>query len=81
MSINEQNVSREQVKLYTGTVRDYESLLSAEKRMFDSGESSLFMINMREMSAVNAQVKLIELITKNRKNLLQVAYTFGEAGI
>jgi outer membrane protein TolC len=81
MSINEQNVSREQVKLYTGTVRDYESLLSAEKRMFDSGESSLFMINMREMSAVNARVKLIELITKNRKNLLQVAYTFGEAGI
>ncbi len=80
-SLNEHTVSNQQIKLYANTVKDYNSLLLAEKRMFDGGESSLFMINAREMSAINARLKLIELITKNRKALLAVEYAFGELGL
>ena len=78
--INEHSVSIQQVKLYSKTVRDYESLLEAEKRMFEGGESSLFMINARELSAINARIKLTELITKTKKALLTVEYSFGELG-
>lgn len=80
-SLNEHNTSTQQIKLYSNTVKDYKSLLSAEKRMFDAGESSLFMINAREMSSINAGLKLIELVTKNRKALLTVEYAFGELGL
>lgn len=80
-SLNEHNTSKQQIKLYTNTVKDYKSLLAAEKRMFDSGESSLFMINAREMSSINAGLKLIELVTKNKKALLSVEYSFGELGL
>ncbi|MGE0636606.1 MAG: TolC family protein [Bacteroidia bacterium] len=80
-SLNEHNISKQQIKLYSNTVNDYNALLAAEKRMFDSGESSLFMINAREMSSINARLKLIDLVTKNRKALLSVEYAFGELGL
>lgn len=80
-SLNEHTTSRQQINLYTQTVKDYQGLLSAEKRMFDSGESSLFLINARELSTINARVKLIDFITKNRKALLSVEYSFGELGL
>jgi outer membrane protein TolC len=70
-----------QQELYNNNVRNYEQLWRSEKRLFDSGESSLFMINSREMSYINAQLKLNEIINKNKKSALEVEYSFGLLGL
>jgi hypothetical protein len=58
-------------------VINYERLWESEKRLFEQGESSLFMMNSREMSMINARLKLNEMIYKNQKALLEADYSFG----
>jgi outer membrane protein TolC len=67
LALNEWNTTKNQVELYRRTVNDLGSLLNAERQMFSAGESSLFLVNAREISYINAQVKLTELLAKNRK--------------
>jgi outer membrane protein TolC len=76
-SINELNTYKKQVDIYSTNVKNYEKLWLSEKRLFDSGESSLFMINSREQSYINAQIKMNEILNKNRKTSLEVEYTYG----
>jgi hypothetical protein len=66
-----------QFDLYESTVKNYEKLWLAEKTMFDSGESSLFIINSREMSYINSQLKLNELFIKKKKAVLEFDYSLG----
>jgi outer membrane protein TolC len=42
-------------------------MLQGERRKFEEGESSLFLVNSRETSLINAEVKLIELLGKYQK--------------
>jgi hypothetical protein len=63
--------------MYTKNVSNYETLWLSEKRLFDNGESSLFMINSREMSYINAMIKLNEIFNKNKKAALETTYSFG----
>ena len=67
----------EQIELFSRTVKDYQKLLKAEIRLFNTGESSLFMVNSREVGYIKAQLKLIELLTKNRNSDLALAYSLG----
>lgn len=76
-SINEWETTVKQLNLYTQTVSDYNRLLKGERRMFNAGESSLFMVNSREYGYIKAQLKFIELLTKNHKASLTASYTFG----
>ncbi|MGK7392374.1 MAG: TolC family protein [Candidatus Cyclobacteriaceae bacterium M2_1C_046] len=76
-SINTWNTTEEQVILYRRTVSDYQALLVGERRLFNAGESSLFLVNARETSYINAQIKLIDLLTKNHKARLTTRYAFG----
>lgn len=76
-SINELNTYKNQVEIYSTNVKNYERLWLSEKRLFDSGESSLFMINSREQSFINAQIKLNEILNKNKKTALEIEYTYG----
>lgn len=48
MAMNEWNTNLSLITLYTQTVLDYQNLLSGERRMFNAGESSLFLINSRD---------------------------------
>jgi len=66
-----------QIELYSGTVRDYGDLLEAERTMFEAGESSLFMVNARELGYINSQVQLIKLENQLRKAELEVQYSLG----
>lgn len=75
--INEYNNYKLQADIYTKNVSNYEQLWLSEKKLFDNGESSLFMINSREISYVNAQLKLNEIINKNKKAALETTYSFG----
>ncbi|TAI47926.1 TolC family protein [Flagellimonas allohymeniacidonis] len=53
-----------QNQLIGNIVRDYSTLLSAEERKFSFGESSLFLINSRESSLIDAFLKQNEVQNK-----------------
>ncbi len=76
-SINEYNVYKNQIAIYSKNVINYQRLWQSEKQLFDNGEGSLFMINSREMNYINAQIKLNEILNKNKKAALDVEYLLG----
>ncbi len=53
-----------QNELIKNIVNDYQSLLTAEERKFSFGESSLFLINSRERSLIDAKLKEIQVQNK-----------------
>lgn len=55
---------RKQVSLVETIIGDYTRLVTAEERKFFVGESSLFLINSREKSLIEAQLKENELTIK-----------------
>lgn len=57
----------DQIDLYQNTVDNYQALLRGERRKFEEGESSLFLVNSRENSLITAEVKLMELYGKYQK--------------
>lgn len=76
-TINEWNTTANQVNQYKKTTQNYNQLLQGENRLFNVGESSLFMINSREMAYINAQIKLVELMAKNQKAELATQHALG----
>lgn len=56
-----------QINLFRDAVNNYQLMLRGERRKFEEGESSLFLVNSRETSLINAEVKLIELLGKYQK--------------
>jgi hypothetical protein len=67
--------------IYSKNVIDYEQLWKAEIKLFEAGESSLFMINSREMSYINSRVKLNEIINKKMKAAFDAEYSSGQLNI
>lgn len=63
-----------QISIYQKTVDDSGKLLEAEKQMFDAGESSLFLINQRELAFIQARLKLIESQVKLQQAKLSLSY-------
>lgn len=76
-SLNKWRTSKQQADLFTRTVRDYLGLLNAERTLFATGESSLFMVNARELGYISSQLKLNELIAKNMQAALESGFVFG----
>jgi outer membrane protein TolC len=76
-SLNDWSTTDVQIGQYTRVVADYRGLLEGERQMFTAGESSLFMVNSREQKYIEAQVKLMEVLTKNRKANLATEYALG----
>jgi len=52
-------------------------LRDAEEIRFESGESSLFLVNMRERSLIESQAKLVELRAKFAKSLANLQWSAG----
>ncbi len=61
---NEHITLQSQVGLVSQTVVNTNRLLIAERQKFNSGESSLFLINSREVYLINTQIKFAELVSK-----------------
>lgn len=61
------NTLYSQIELYRATVANYLAMVEGEKIKFEEGESSLFLVNTRENSLIDAEVKLVELIAKYQK--------------
>jgi outer membrane protein TolC len=74
---NEFNTTFSQLEIYNRTVGDLFALLNAEVRKFDMGESSIFMVNAREQSYINARIRLIDLEIKNKASLIRFSHSLG----
>ena len=64
-----------QLEILRQTVSDSKTLLDAERNMFENGESSLFLINMRELNYIQSKLKYIEWQAKNK----QLGFSLGFA--
>jgi outer membrane protein TolC len=76
-ALNSWSNTRSQFQLYFRTAIDFRLLLEAEQQLFFGGESSLFMVNARETAYINAQLKVVEIMEKNKKALAEVQYSFA----
>jgi outer membrane protein TolC len=78
MSQNDIQYSKNQLEIFKNNIKNYEALWKAEKRLFDNGESSLFMINSRENTFINARIKLNDYNFKYNKSVLELYYAKGQ---
>jgi len=76
-ALAEWQIIADQIKLFRTTTLHYQVLLQSEQTMFLNGESSLFLVNSREMDYINAQIKLVELIAKNQLSSIRIQYSLG----
>jgi outer membrane protein TolC len=67
--LNSWNLLNQQVRTLEENVKSLEALLTGETRRFEIGESSLFLVNAREVAVFDARVTLNELSSR-----LQIAY-------
>lgn len=66
-----------QIEQFSLTVENYRTMLAAELRKFEIGESTLFLINSRQNKLLDAQIKLIELNAKYQKSRVSMAWSLG----
>jgi outer membrane protein TolC len=66
-----------QLEIYSQTVVDSKQLFDAERTMFDEGESSLFLVNARELSYIQAKLKYIEVLSKYQQALLSLRFSMA----
>lgn len=69
--------SADQVVLWNSVTQNYNTLFEAEATMFNTGESSLFMVNSREMDMINSNLKLIEYIANNHLSSIYTYYSLS----
>lgn len=56
--------ARKQLAIFTENAESTKKLLAAELNLFETGESTLFMVNMRETAAFQAALKVVEYQAK-----------------
>ncbi len=66
-----------QVQLAERTVENVRRLLFAERNRFENGESSLFLLNTRQLKLIEAEMKWLTLKTKQQKTGLALRWALG----
>jgi outer membrane protein TolC len=74
---NELTTFEQQVDLGNRMVRNYSGLLNGENMRFELGESSLFLVNQREVALLESQLKQIGLQAKYRKSFFYLDHDAG----
>jgi len=77
VSYNEMQNLEKLIGIQLILVRNAEKLRNAEEIRFESGESSLFLVNQRERSLIESQAKLAELNAKYAKAKVQLQWSSG----
>jgi outer membrane protein TolC len=77
---NERQMLEEQITLQEQIIVNNTRLRDGEQQRFENGESSLFLINTREMSLLTQQIKLYELKTKYGKAKYFLEWAAGNLG-
>ena len=72
---------KKQLELANGLVNDFDKMLKAEDRLFEIGESSLFVINTRENALVSAQINTIAAENRLYNALIGLFHSIGNVGL
>lgn len=72
MYLNNMRATSDQIFLLEATIANYLRMLQAENRKFEIGESSIFLINSREIKYLESRYKLIE----TRRKLIDNRYIY-----
>jgi outer membrane protein TolC len=75
--INSFEVINMQIITFSQNVISLETLLRGELRRFEIGESSLFLVNAREVSLFSSMLTLNELVSKRRINFAKTRFAAG----
>ncbi len=67
----------QQARIFEEAVENYQRLFDAESRLFQIGESSLFLVNAREQSLINARIKYLDLQVKAQIAYYSILYYSG----
>lgn len=73
--------SRERIIKSRQAFEQLNQLAEAERLRFRYGNSNLFLLNQREMSAAQAETKLIDALSDHQKALANYRYSIGEWSI
>lgn len=68
---------KSQLETASQVVNNYRRLLEGERRKFEIGESSVFMVNKRESSLLKSQIKAIQLQQKLQISYIDLLYKLG----
>lgn len=77
MALNELEITKNQIQLAENTQKNYKALLEGERQLFTNGESSLFLVNSRELGYINSELKLVSVLSKFQKSKLKFSYSLG----
>ncbi len=80
-SYNDVKALEQQLATQESAVADQDALQRAERRKFDLGESSVFLVNARESKFLELRLKLESLRAKYEKALAQLAYAAGQTAL
>jgi outer membrane protein TolC len=75
---NETNLFAQQIAVQNGIISNAVLMRNGELAKFESGESSIFLINTREMSLINHSVKLAEMQAKFLKAQALLQWSAGK---
>ena len=78
--LNEIEILSSNFELFTNALQNYRILFEAEQIKFNSGESSLFLLNSRENSLLNAGIKQIDLFAKINSKYAALRWSLGILG-
>lgn len=74
---NDINVFTDQVRLGSEMVVNNERLLSGEDQRFQAGESSLFLVNAREVPLIDTRIRQVDLEARLRKAYFSLDHEAG----
>lgn len=77
-TVNRSKNSLDQVEVLKELVANYHSLALAEQKLYDIGESSLMMLNYREIALLKTELKWIEKVSKSKIAELEIMYAIGQ---
>lgn len=69
-----------QLETINNNVENLNLLLNGEKRKFEIGESSLFLVNSRESKYIKGLIDQAKIVTLNQKSLIEISYRLGTLG-
>ncbi|HSF53785.1 MAG TPA: TolC family protein [Algoriphagus sp.] len=75
--LNNWSIVNQQLVTFTENVKSLQALLTGEMRRFQMGESSLFLVNAREVSVFDSRLTLNELASKLRISYAKTRYAAG----
>ncbi len=75
--LNNWTVLNQQVNTISQNVKSLEALLTGESRRFEIGESTLFLVNAREVAVIDSRLTLNDLASKLRTSYAKTRFAAG----